>query len=101
MNWCLSPDAHLYDCQQHHLTKNIQNPDDKRQILCDDKLKAVMGGSDSVTMFNMNRFITKHLLEKLDRSAYVHDDAHTTAGDNDNDEAESNEESTEEEDDSE
>jgi hypothetical protein len=31
-----------------------------------------MGGNDKVTMFNMNRFVTEHLVEKLDRSAYVH-----------------------------
>ena len=33
-----------------------------------------MGGEDRVTMFNMNRFITQHLVEKLDRSAYTHED---------------------------
>lgn len=25
-------------------------------------------------MFNMNRYITNHLVEKLDRSAYTHDE---------------------------
>ena len=53
---------------------NLQNPTDKRQIICDDKLKAIMGGNATVTMFNMNRYITDHLLEKLDRSAYVHEE---------------------------
>ena len=52
---------------------NWKNPDDKREIICDNRLKAIMGGNDRVTMFNMNRFITEHLVEKLDRSAYVHD----------------------------
>lgn len=33
-----------------------------------------MGGKDKVTMFNMNRYITDHLVEKLDRSAYTHDE---------------------------
>ena len=33
-----------------------------------------MGGNATVTMFNMNRYITDHLLEKLDRSAYVHEE---------------------------
>ena len=47
--------------------------------MCDDKLKAVMGGNAKVTMFNMNRFITDHLLEKLDKSAYVHDESQSTA----------------------
>jgi chromatin remodeling complex protein RSC6 len=69
-----------------------QNPDDKRQILCDEKLKAVMGGSESVTMFNMNRFITEHLLEKLDRSAYVHDDNQAPAAGKDDEESSSDDE---------
>lgn len=58
-----------------YIKKNdLQNPTDKRQIICDDKLKAIMGGNATVTMFNMNRYITDHLLEKLDRSAYVHEE---------------------------
>lgn len=53
-----------------------------------------MGGNAKVTMFNMNRYITDHLIEKLDRSAYTHEDQ-------DDDDAESAEEddSEEEEDD--
>ena len=59
-----------------HIKKHdLQNPEDKREILCDDKLKAVMGGEDKVTMFNMNRYVTDHLLEKLDRSEYNHEEA--------------------------
>ncbi len=27
-----------------------------------------------MTMFSMNKYITAHLLEKLDKSAYVHED---------------------------
>ena len=58
-----------------HIKKyDLQNPTDKREILCDDKLKKVMGGEDKVTMFNMNRYVTDHLLEKLDRSEYNHDE---------------------------
>jgi chromatin remodeling complex protein RSC6 len=41
---------------------------------CDDKLKAVMGGKDKVTMFTKNEFIAPHLLEKLDKSYYTHKD---------------------------
>ena len=41
---------------------NLQNPDDKRQIICDAKFKAVMGGNETVTMFSMNKHITPHLL---------------------------------------
>jgi chromatin remodeling complex protein RSC6 len=40
--------------------------------MCDDNLKNIMGGNETVTMFNMNRYITNHLVEKLDRSAYTH-----------------------------
>ena len=57
-----------------HIKKNdLQNPDDKREILCDDKLKKVMGGENKVTMFSMNKHVTSHLLEKLDRSEYNHE----------------------------
>lgn len=51
----------------------LQNPDDKREIICDEKLKKIMGGKAKVTMFNMNTHISNHLLEKLDKSAYSHD----------------------------
>ena len=51
-----------------------QNPEDKREIICDEKLKRVLGGNSRVTMFQMNKYITAHLLEKLDKSAYVHED---------------------------
>lgn len=39
---------------------NLQNPANKRNILCDDKLKAVMG-KDEVTMFEMTGLVGKHL----------------------------------------
>lgn len=48
----------------------LQNPKDKRQILCDKKLQKVFGGLKSVTMFSMNKHITPHLLEKVDKSEY-------------------------------
>jgi chromatin remodeling complex protein RSC6 len=41
-------------------TNNLQNPANKRNILCDDKLKAVMG-KDEVTMFEMTGLVGKHL----------------------------------------
>eukprot|EP00573_Skeletonema_grethae_P006635 CAMPEP_0201700720 /NCGR_PEP_ID=MMETSP0578-20130828/29612_1 /ASSEMBLY_ACC=CAM_ASM_000663 /TAXON_ID=267565 /ORGANISM="Skeletonema grethea, Strain CCMP 1804" /LENGTH=316 /DNA_ID=CAMNT_0048187831 /DNA_START=63 /DNA_END=1013 /DNA_ORIENTATION=+ len=53
---------------------DLQNPQDKREILCDEKLKRVLGGNSRVTMFSMNKYITAHLLEKMDKSAYVHED---------------------------
>lgn len=55
-----------------------------------------MGGNEKVTMFNMNRFITEHLVEKLDRSAYVHDD---TGGDDEEEEMEDDDGDDDDEDD--
>ena len=52
---------------------NLQNPADKREILCDDKLKRVMSGKAKVTMFKMNTFIGDHLIEKVDRQEYQHE----------------------------
>lgn len=40
--------------------RNLQNPANKRNILCDAKLKAVMG-KDEVTMFEMTGLVGKHL----------------------------------------
>jgi upstream activation factor subunit UAF30 len=51
---------------------NLQNPSNKREIICDDALRKVMK-KDKVTMFNMNQCITPHLLEKLDKGAYTHE----------------------------
>uniref|UniRef100_A0A7S2SGR3 DM2 domain-containing protein n=1 Tax=Rhizochromulina marina TaxID=1034831 RepID=A0A7S2SGR3_9STRA len=39
---------------------NLQNPEKRSEIQCDAALKAVMG-QDVVTMFNMNKFIGKHM----------------------------------------
>jgi upstream activation factor subunit UAF30 len=49
----------------------LQNEQDRREILCDDLLFAVMK-KPKVSMFQMNQLITPHLLEKADRSEYVH-----------------------------
>ena len=40
--------------------RNLQNPANKRNALCDGPLKAVMG-KDEVTMFEMTGLIGKHL----------------------------------------
>ena len=40
--------------------ENLQNPKDKREILADDKLRAVFG-KDKVTMFEMNKHLAQHL----------------------------------------
>ena len=44
-----------------HIKKNnLQNPENKREILADDKLKKVFG-KDKVSMFEMNKHIAKHV----------------------------------------
>ena len=40
---------------------NLQNPQNKRNILADDKLKVVFGGKKEVTMFEMTKLVSKHL----------------------------------------
>ena len=39
---------------------NLQNPNNKRNILADDKLKVVFGGKEEVTMFEMAKLVSKH-----------------------------------------
>ena len=41
-------------------TNNLQNPQNKREILADDKLREVFG-KDKVTMFEMNKYLAQHL----------------------------------------
>lgn len=44
-----------------HIKKNnLQNPENKREILADDKLEKVFG-TKKVTMFEMNKHISKHV----------------------------------------
>src|SRR5450830_584842 len=40
---------------------NLQNPENKRNIDADDKLKAVFGGKKQVSMFEMTKLISDHL----------------------------------------
>ena len=40
---------------------NLQNPENKREILADDKLRPVFGGKDKVSMFEMNKHFAQHL----------------------------------------
>jgi chromatin remodeling complex protein RSC6 len=40
---------------------NLQNPANKREILADDKLRAVFDGKDKVSMFEMNKHFARHL----------------------------------------
>lgn len=45
---------------EHIKANNLQNPEDKREILADDKLEKVFG-KKKVTMFEMNKLISPHL----------------------------------------
>ena len=40
---------------------NLQNPDDKREVICDDKMRAVFG--DSVTIFTLNKELMHHIIK--------------------------------------
>lgn len=40
---------------------NLQNPQNKRNILADAKLKVVFGGKGEVTMFEMTKLVSAHL----------------------------------------
>jgi chromatin remodeling complex protein RSC6 len=41
-------------------TNKLQNPDNKREIMADDKLKKIFG-SDRCSMFEMNKHLSRHL----------------------------------------
>jgi len=41
---------------------DLQNPEDKRNILADDKLRPIFG-ADEVSMFEMTKLISKHLTD--------------------------------------
>ena len=40
---------------------DLQNPANKRNILADEKLKAIFGGKSEVTMFEMTKLVSAHL----------------------------------------
>ena len=40
---------------------NLQDPNNKRMIKADDKLKAVFGGKSEVSMFEMTKLVNGHL----------------------------------------
>jgi len=40
---------------------NLQNPSNKRNIMADDKLKAIFGGKGEVSMFEMTKLVSNHL----------------------------------------
>lgn len=40
---------------------NLQNPENKREIIADDALRAVFDGRDKVTMFEMTKLVSAHI----------------------------------------
>lgn len=40
---------------------NLQNPENKRNIFADDKLRPLFGGKDEVTMFEMTKLLSAHI----------------------------------------
>lgn len=40
---------------------NLQDPNDKRTIIADDKLRKVFNGKDRVSMFEMTKLVNGHL----------------------------------------
>jgi upstream activation factor subunit UAF30 len=40
---------------------NMQDPNNKRDIIADEKLKVVFGGKAVVNMFEMTKLVSKHL----------------------------------------
>ncbi len=42
-------------------SNNLQNPENKREIMADEKLQAVFGGKNKVSMFEMNKYLAQHL----------------------------------------
>jgi upstream activation factor subunit UAF30 len=46
--------------------QNLQNPENRREVLADANLRKVFG-NDKVTMFEMNKFLAQHLIAPLHR----------------------------------
>jgi chromatin remodeling complex protein RSC6 len=40
---------------------NLQDPNNKRDIIADEKLKKIFDGKDVVNMFEMTKLVSKHL----------------------------------------
>lgn len=48
----------------HIKAKGLQNPADKREIICDDRLKTILGNRDKVGMLEIAKLITPHFIKK-------------------------------------
>ena len=55
------PRSEVVSKMWEYIKKNdLQNPQDKREILADDKLEKIFGGKKA-SMFEMNKHLSKHL----------------------------------------
>lgn len=43
-------------------SKDLQDPNKRTNILADDALKAVFGGKECVTMFEMTKLVSQHII---------------------------------------
>lgn len=56
------PRSQIVSKMWDHIRKNnLQNPENKREIIADDKLRPIFGGKDRVSMFEMNKHISNHV----------------------------------------
>ncbi len=44
-------------------SNDLQNPENKREIIADEALKAVFDGRDKVTMFEMTKLVSGHVVK--------------------------------------
>lgn len=45
---------------------NLQNPEDRREVICDDQMRSIFG--DKVTIFSMNKMLSHHLIKQTPNS---------------------------------
>lgn len=56
------PRSEIVSKMWDHIKKNnLQNPENKREIVADDTLRPIFGGKDRVSMFEMNKHISNHV----------------------------------------
>ena len=58
---------------------DLQNPEDRREILCDDKMRKVFG--KTVTMFSMNKVLVDHLFNPEEVKSDPGAAGHAASGD--------------------
>lgn len=60
---------------EHIKLNNLQNPTNKREILCDEKLKSVFEGKDKVGFLEIGKLLSHHFIKTVwllfDRSALI------------------------------